>query len=343
MNSRSIKVMILPLIGLIGFLLNWNVYAQEGSNLPKSVRFVTTVVNWQNNNDLRFDCGSATSEFEGTVTPRVYYGVYEDGSVGTLSTASCNFTLASLGMTASSNFQIIEEYDFTNYVGTVLEFENMNITPGKVTSTTVNNASSDAYGAYFSNYIPSSSEVAVLYNMNLTNSSGDIIGGHYVSQAYLQDEEEDKISEKSFGVITIPTYCIRMNLKVRGNIANSYGAFTINALGQEFTNSPGNSIDVCTINGELITAEDIDNFSHIDVEHDIAYTGVARANEYVKSIESLGESTSGSEITNEFDIVATLNATGSQTGLVYRLLPFLLLIGLVAIGYVYIRKNSVRS
>jgi hypothetical protein len=42
-----------------------------------------------------------------------------------------------------------------------------------------------------------------------------------------------KESDKSFGTIYIPTYCVRLSFSARGNIASTYGTFVFDILGDQ--------------------------------------------------------------------------------------------------------------
>ena len=345
MNKNNKKIWIFLLISMIGvFFFGGNVYADEGDNVPKKLRFTVTINSWKNNNDLEFACGSATGNGQ-TITPKVYYATFDGYDLGTPQEVSCNFSLSSLNWTTNESYQIIEEFDFTNYHGIAPEFENIVVTPGQVTSPSM----FDEDDGIFSQYSPEDSETAMVYNLNHTDDVGRITDeGLYVYQVSFYTENiSEKTNEKDYGIIYIPTYCLRMSFSARGTIASSYGTFVFspfgdssNAISSEVTSDDNDPVLMCDIGGEPLSPDDIDDLI-ADVADETEYSGVARADEYVFTAERGDEEVaSGNVIITDVEIIGRLDADLSQTGLAYRVIPFIVLIGLVLSGYYVVRKNQ---
>lgn len=362
MKNNKSKIWLFLLVAMVAFLFTGkNVYADEGENLPKKIRFYTTVSGWKNNNDLKYQCGSATSDYGTAPATKVYYASYDGSTMGSLVETTCNFVLSDLNWTVGDTYRIVEEYDFTNYVGLQPEFEDITINPGKITSATF--AADDPI---FLDYNPTDEETAYVFNINHVDENGIINGGLYVAQAHLSDgsdsepgiANEYKETDKDFGTIYIPTYCVRLSFSVRGNVASSYGTFVFNLLGLEANNittgvTGGDNlpITVCELQEEPLSVDDIDAIMNptIDSENpensDLRYVGVNHADEYELSVLNTDDDiiAEGNTIIKPLQVVAYLNSDLSQTGLAYRIIPFIVLIGLMISGYIVIRKNKIKE
>ena len=348
MNNKS-KIWSFLLVAIVAFLLfGTNVYAED-DDLPKKIRFFTTINSWQDNNDLTYNCGTASAP-GGAITPTVYYATYDGMELGTYQKIDdCSFTLASLGWNNGDTYKIIEEYDFTNYVGLQLEFEDVAITPGKVTSN-----SFDEDDPIFESYEPSNSETAAVYNVNHVNeTTGEITGeGLYVYHVSLRgDDPNEKESDKSFGTIYIPTYCVRLSFSARGNIASTYGTFVFDILGDQnnrittgVTGGDNLPVTICEIDNEPLSMNDIAGIMNPN-DGDLSYTGVNHADDYQMSVNSDQEDiiADGNTIIRPLQVVAYLQSDSSQTGLGYRIIPFLVLMGLMLSGYFVIRRNRIKE
>ena len=179
--------------------------------------------------------------------------------------------------------------------------------------------------------------------MNQVDEDGIIIGGLYVYAAYL--DSESKNSQADLGIITIPTYCVKFNFSVRGNIANTYGTFELTVPGSEssIVSNHGGTQTICTIEEEPMSYNNILDILSMDTDNNIAYTGVLRSEDYEKQLDDLGETTEGTVITREVTVIARLDTNGSQTGLIYRVLPFVILIALVGSAYIVMRRNRIKE
>lgn len=361
MKNNKSKIWLFLLVAMVSFLfVGKNVYAEEGDNVPKKVRFYTTVSGWKNNNDLAYTCGSASTD-NGTTPPtaKVYYATYDGMNMGTLQETTCSFNLSDLGWTVGTTYRIVEEYDFTNYVGVDPEYESITINPGRVTSNMF-----DDDDAIFLDYEPTEEETAFVYNLNqVDEATGIITGGLYVHQVHLSDDPEnpsegEKEADKSFGTIYIPTYCVRLTFSARGNVASTYGTFVFNLLGLTDNNittgvTGGDNlpITVCELGGEPLSIDDIDGIMNPNIDpdnpenSDLRYVGVNHADDYQLSVLNEDDDiiADGNTIIKPLDVVAYLNSDLSQTGLVYRVIPFIVLIGLMVSGYIVIRKNKIKE
>lgn len=334
---RKNKKVILLFIVIVGLLFTRNVYAAD--ELTNKVYIKTDVYDWIDNNDLTFSCGSvknSRSETMSGVSVKVSYSLF--GESHTIS--NCNFTLSSLDISTGSSFTIIEEYDFSNFVGTKTEDETYTIVPGKVTSESLEN-NNDVFGSY----VYEASETVTVYNYNTLDDAGNI-GDLYVYQAYF-GENDEKSSDLYFGSIQIPQYCVRFKYFVTGNIANKYGDFSV-VLPESIatiTGNPGDTDEYCTFGAEgeiYITQSLIDNIA--SETSTVSYNNVSRNTDYDTGIEKDGEITySDGKYWQDYIVTAKLDSTDSQTGLMYTILPFILLLLVVSGGYLIIRKNSIRD
>ena len=361
MKNNKSRIGLFLLVAMVAFLfVGKNVYADEGDNAPKKIRFYTTINGWKDNNDLEYTCGSASVDNDTTPpTATVYYATYDGVTLGTLQETTCNFVLSDLGWAIGTSYKIIEEYDFTDYVGTQPEFEAITIHPGRVSSGVF-----DDDDPIFLDYEPTDEETAFVYNLNqVDDATGIITGGLYVHQVHLSDDPEnpssdEKVADKNFGTIYIPTYCVRLTFSARGNVASTYGTFVFNLLGNSDNNittgvTGGDNlpVTVCELNGAPLSIGDIDQIMHpnIDPEHpedsDLRYVGVNHADDYQLTVSADDEDiiAEGNTIIKPLTVVAFLNSDLSQTGLVYRIIPFIVLIGLMISGYIVIRKNKVKE
>ena len=346
--NKKVRFLLFLLVAMAGFMVSgMNVYAEEGDNVSKKIKFYFNVYDWKNNNDLTFACGTATGNGQ-TIAPHIYYGEYDGENVGTLTEVNnCEFTLSTLGWEANTDYRIIEEFDFTDFHGVGPEYGDISVTPGKVTSNTFT-----ADDLVFANYNPTDSETAVVYSVNQTNDDGTIVpGGLHVYQAWIQAEDDSKETEKSFGAIYIPSYCVKMSFSARGNIASSYGTFVFDVLGDSANHitSPVTGGDVepvtmCTLSGNPIGLGDINEILNTDpASGDIVYSDVNHSDEYEFVFIDNGDEREGNIIYRNIEVAAYLESELSQTGLVYRIIPFIVLIGLMVSGYIVIRKNKIKE
>lgn len=325
------KKLLLLLIGIIGVLFPKDVFADNNT-----IKFTTAVNNWSTGTDLVYTCGSSSIN----VSPTVYIG--PDASH--LTATSCTFAFNDLNYTTGSDFIIVEEFNFSSYHASATEFENITIEPGSISSATIDYGD-DTYmfGSY--TYNPNDSEVAaVLYNMNEVDpQTNAIIGPIYVHDAYIDNAGKDVTMD--FGTVKLPTYRVIFHYAAKGNIANTYGTFYVT----EFRT------DSFAISGSHGGTSTVDHLSDSSVpltkaEYDAliatsaTYEGVARDSEYVIDVEAGTESTSGTGVrSTDVYITATLESDGSQTGLLYTVVPFVILISLVVVGYLIIRNNEIED
>ncbi len=326
--------------------LFWFVFLFAVILLPKhvmaedsTVAFTTTIENWKNSSDLRFVCGSNGYG----ISPTVYYGV--NGGSFTELTGQCSFSLASLNYSNGSTFVIKEVYDFASYQGSAPEYETLTITPGSVISDSID-YDDDLY--MFGEYITGDQDVTV-YILNQLDAEDNPTGTRYVSEAYFRSSDgSSKTETMSLGTIYIPSYCVNLNFRVKGSIANTYGDFAVNHIGTgaSITDSAsnGDALQFCEIDGLSITKAQFDEFTNGD-GLEALYSGVNRADDYEISIDSKddGINVGSGEFETTMDIIARLDSDGSPTGLLYRVFPFFVLMALVAIGYVVIHKNKVKE
>lgn len=316
----------LLLLALFSFVMPRDVYATG-----TTITFKTEVQDWKTNSSMRHVCGSNP----GNIVPTVYAGT----SLANLQAqASCNFNLSSLGASSGDTIYIVESYDFSSYVGTNVEYQNMTITPGHVVDPNVDYDDDDyMFGDYDTN-----DQTIVLYNMNETDEYGNIIGGLYVFDAYY-DDNGTKATEVDLGVVKLSSYCVNIHLNAKGNIADTYGEFTLTALAHDdfaITGSHGDVLHICDISGTPLNKSQFDAL----IETNATYTGVSREEDYVIDVTDDGTSVDGAGVhTADVYVTATLESDGSQTGLLYTVLPFVLLISMVTVGYIFIKKNSVKD
>jgi hypothetical protein len=320
--------LLLVFVMVIGFILPKDVFATS-----TSLKFKTEIESWNATTDLSFTCGSSSVG----VTPTVYI----DADDSHLTATTCGFNFSDLQLTAGDDFIIVEEYDFSSYSGTAPEYQNITISPGLVSSATVDYDDDDYM---FGDYEPTDSENAVLYNMNPVDANNNITGPLYVYDAYFEVGSE-KTTEKSLGVISIPTYCVNFHFNIKGNIANAYGDFLVSTFSSpDFQIGGGNGTtqNVCAIGTTPLTKSQYDTLVAIDA-NSVSYENVDRYDEYVMGVTAGSETISGSGVkTTDMYVTATLESDGSQTGLLYTIIPFIILISLVVLGYLIIRNNEVK-
>ena len=318
--------LLLFVVALFSFIMPKNVFATS-----TVLKFTTEVNDWNSNTDLSFTCGSSSVN----VTPTVYVG--PDSS--NLTQTTCSFAFNNLNFSSGDDFIIVEQYDFSSYSGTAPEYQNITISPGLVASASIPYAD-DNY--MFGEYDPIASEPAVLYNMNPVDQNNNITGPLYVYDAYFEIDGA-KTTEVSLGSISIPSYCVNFHFNAKGNIANTYGDFMISAYRTDqfvISGTNGSTQNVCELNGTPLTKSQYDTL----IGTSATYENVDRDDEYVMAVTPGSESISGSGVkTTDVYVTATLESDGSQTGLLYTVFPFIILIGLVIVGYFIIKNNEVKE
>lgn len=324
MKKKSILLLVLATI--IGFLLPKDVFA-----VGTTLKFKTTVNGWKSGTDLAYYCGNSSTNTSSTV--------YIGPSVNNLTQTTCSFDFDSLSFNPGDTFVIVEEFDFSSYSGTNPEYQNITISPGLVYSPTI---SYDADEGMFGEYDTTSPKDAVLYNMNPVDDDNNITGNLYVYDAYF-DENDEKVTEKDLGSVNIPSYCVKYHFSVKGNIANAYGNFMISEFRTDdfvISGTNGHTTTVCDINGVDLNREQYITL----INSDITYENVDRSLDY--SIDSSPDEEvidqDGIRTTDVY-VTATLESDGSQTGLLYTVIPFVILIGLVVLGYFIIKENKVKD
>lgn len=324
--KKKFTFLLLILVSVIGFMLPKDVFAAS-----TNLKITTNVTNWKANTDLAFSAGSSSIN----VTPTVYVGVDADH----LTAVSSNFNFSSLNFNDGDDFIIVEVYDFSSYQGANVEEEEITITPGLVSSSTIDY--DDGY--VFDNYNPINSQTAYLYNMNEVDANNNVTGNLYVYDAYFNDGNA-KSAELSLGTVAIYTYCVNVHFNVKGNIANAYdGTFYLTEFRTaQFAISGVDKdvVNVCTINNVPLTRSQYDDL----VATSATYEGVDREDEYVINVTANAESDDGNGgLSTDLYVSATLDSDGSQTGLLYTIFPFVILISLVVVGYLIIKNNQVKE
>ena len=328
------KKLLLLLIGIIGILFPKSVFALN-EPLNDTLKFTTTVNDWASGTDLVYTCGSSSVG----VTPTVYVGA--DSSH--LSATTCTFSFDSLNYNAGDDFIIVEVFDFSSYDSNTIEAESITITPGAVSSATID-YTDDSYmfGEY--TYDPTDPDVtADLYNMNKLDQDGNIVSPveRYVYDAYF-DIGSSKEVEMSLGSISLPTYKVIFHFAAKGNVASTYGTFYVTEFRstEGITGSHGETKTVTTIGGSPLTKAQYDAL----IATAATYEDIPRDDEYTVVVTPGTESTSGTGVkSTDVYITATLESTYSQTGLLYTVVPFVILIGLVVVGYLIIRNNEIQD
>ena len=323
MKKKSLLLFIL--VAVLGFILPKDVFA-----VGTSLKFTTTVNDWKAGTDLSYSCGSSSVN----VTPTVYVGA----DASHLTATTCNFSFDSLNLNANDDFIIVEEYDFSSYSGTNPEYQNITIYPGAVSSATID-YDDDTY--MFGNYTPLASQPAVLYNMNPVDQNNNITGPLYVYDAFFEIGGEKEV-EVDLGSISIPSYCVNYHFNVKGNIASSYGTFYITQYRTDqfsIHGDNGTTQNICELNNTPLTKAQYDAL----IGTAATYEDVDRDDEYVMAVTPGSESTVSGVRTTEVYVTATLESDGSQTGLLYTVIPFVILISSVVIGYFIIKNNEVKE
>lgn len=326
--KKKFTFLLLIFVSIIGFMLPKNVFA-EGASL----KVITNVTNWKSNTDLVFNAGGSSVN----VLPTVYVGADTDH----LTEVSSNFNFNSLNFNSGDDFIIVEVYNFSSYGGNNVEEEEINIIPGKVSSSTI--SYDDGY--VFKNYNPINNQTAYLYNMNRVDEANNVTGELYVSDAYFKNG--GKSVELSLGTVAIYNYCVNIHFNVKGNIANAYdGTFYLNEFRtDQFTISGVDKdvLNICTINGVPLTKQQYDTLIATS-ETDVSYEGVDRESDYLMGVTVNTESDDGNGgLSTDIYVSATLESDGSQTGLLYTVFPFVILISLVVVGYLIIKNNQVKE
>ena len=323
--KKNIILFLMTLFTLVGFITPRDVFAGN-----TKVKFITSINDWSDSTDLTYSCGSNSA----LLSSKVYVGVDSSHLVE----KDCSFSLSTLNFNAGDDFVIVEEIDFSSYSGTNPEYQTITSTPGKVVSPSVAYADDDyMFGLYSPN-----NENIYLYNMNPVDDEGNITGDLYVDNAYFEIDGA-KAYEKSLGSIYLPSYCVNFHFNVKGNIANTYGVFTLTAFKTDsfsITGSNGDTQNICQLNGAPLTKSQFDTL----IDTDATYEGIVREDEYDVDV-TLGDINSNGEgvSTAEVYVVASLESDGSQTGLLYTIIPFIILISLVVIGYLFIKNNEIQD
>ena len=325
--------LLLVFVSIIGFMLPKNVFAAERNVVNTTLKVTTNVENWRSNTDLVFTSGNSSIN----VLPTVYVGVDADH----LTAVSSNFSFSDLSFSSGDDFIIVEVYDFSLYEGTHVEEEEISIVPGKVSSATIDY--DDNY--VFKDYNPINNQTAYLYNMNEVDQSNNVTGNLYVSNVYF--DGSDKSFELSLGLVSIYNYCVNIHFNVKGNIANAYdGTFYLNEFRTDQFSISGvdkEVLNVCTLNGVPLTKQQYDTLVATG-DSDVSYEGVDREDEYVMHVNANAESDDGNgELSTDLYVSATLESDGSQTGLLYTVFPFVILISLVVVGLLIIKNNQVKE
>lgn len=329
------KGMLLLFLIMVGFLIPKNVFA-ETTNLV----FKTRINNWNTNSNLEYTCGSSALG----VTPSVKVG----STLETATSVSCNFSLNDLVFTSGSDIYIFEQYDFSNVPTgslTSTEYQYTTIAPGTVTLAGVDYTDDPIM---FGEYSPIDSQDVVLYNMYHVDNEQNITGPLYVHDAYFQDElGEEKEVEKSLGIISISNFCVNFHFNVKGNIANTYGIFSIPAFDTgsfSIGGTNGSTQLVCDIDGVPLTRSQYDDFINLN-PNEVIYTIDVRADEYSMGVtpDYDSETVDGDNRIIDLYVTATLNQDNPPTGLLYTIVPFVLLISLAIVGYLIIRNNGVKE
>lgn len=321
------KIFLLIVVAtIIGFLI-----PRDVSAVGTTLKFKTTVNGWKAGTDLAYYCGNSSVN----VNPTVYIGP----SVNNLTQTTCSFAFDDLNLNPGDNFVIVEQFDFSSYSGTNPEYQNITISPGLVYSPTIDYTDDDYM---FGEYDTTSPVNAVLYNMNPVDDDNNITGNLYVYDAYFESNGE-KITEKDLGNVNIPGYCVNYHFSVKGNIANAYGNFMVTAYRTDdfvISGTNGNTTTVCDLNGAALT-----NNQYVTlINSEITYENVDRSLDYTIDSSPDEEVIDQDGIrTTDVYVTATLESDGSQTGLLYTIIPFVILIGLVVLGYFIIKKNEVKD
>lgn len=310
------------------FIVPKDVFAENAT-----IKFKTLVKNWRTTSDLEYSCGSAGTT---GVSPTVYTGT----SMNNLTpVGACNFAVSTLNYESNATFYIVEKYDFSSYEGTNPEYEDVVITPGHLSS---NSISYDSDSYMFGDYDRDNKSI-VLYNMNQVDDDNNITGPLYVSEAYY-DSNGDKLDVVDLGEIKLPSYCVTFHFAVKGNIANAYGHFSLTALRTDdfaITGENGDEVEVCNVAGTPLTQAQFEALIATDAD----YIVPSRQGDYDVEVTDDGASLDTTTGVNSDDVyvTATLNSDGSQTGLLYTIIPFVLLIGLITVGYLFIRHNEIKE
>lgn len=320
------KIFLLLVVAtIIGFL-----FPKDVSAVGTTLKFKTTVNGWKSGTDLAYYCGSSSVNVPSTV--------YIGPSVNNLTQTTCNFNFDDLNFNSGDNFVIVEQFDFSSYVGTNPEYQNITISPGLVTSSTIDYTDDDYM---FGEYDTTSPVDAVLYNMNQVDDDNNITGSLYVYDAYFEESGE-KVVEKDLGSVNIPSYCVNYHFSVKGNIANAYGNFMVTEFRTDdfvISGTNGNTTTVCDINGVALNRNQYVTL----INSDITYENVDRSLDYSIDSSPDEETIEDGVRTTDVYVTATLESDGSQTGLLYTVIPFVILIGLVVLGYFIIKRNEVKD
>ena len=328
--KKKFTFLLLILVSVIGFMLPKDVFAAS-----TSLKVVTNVTNWRSDTDLAFSAGSSSIN----VAPTVYVGL----DANNLTAVSNNFNFSSLNFNDGDDFIIVEVYDFSSYQGTNVEEEEITITPGLVSSPTI--SYNDGY--VFANYDPINSQTAYLYNMNeVDTNTNNVTGNLYVYDAYFNDGNAKSV-ELSLGTVSIYEYCVNVHFNVKGNIANAYDGtfyFTEFRTAQfAISGTDKDVVNVCAIDGVPLTRAQYNTLVATG-DSDVTYEGVDRADEYTMHVSANAESDDGNGgLSTDLYVSATLDSDGSQTGLLYTIFPFVILISLVVVGYLIIKNNQVKE
>ena len=329
MKKKYTMVIMFMFIFVISVFIPKDVFAVD--DVGKIVRFETTIEHWSNSYSLSYSCNSNDG-----IVPRVYFKDEDDE----ITEASCNFDFDDFNFPSDSTVTLVEAYDFTNYGVIGLEYETVEISPGVISLGGTSIAVVDNY--VFDLYDYDSKDVT-LYKVNELDAYDFPTGSSEVLTAFFDGGNGEKSVSTSLGTVRMPKFCVNYHFAVKGNISDPTGSFTINRDDEEWLTGTGNStVSACEIDNNPMQISDFSDLMNEDLL-DVVYEGVSRASDYEFSFLAGELDRNDNIFSRTLDITARLETDGSQTGIIYSIIPFIILFGLLGIGVIVIRNNHVKE
>ena len=342
MKKKKQLFIFILLLGI--FILPFSVWAEDEE--PKVLSYETEITNWKPQNHLYIT--ESTSFPSGVVAT---WKLVCDGVDVPLTKQSGNVFAS-----------ITNECDSAKFVETV-NFDAVSLTTlGLNTNTTIvpslfdqnqseGASSSNSVKTYMFSSLGTTYYPVHYYVLNTVDQDGNIIGNPYIRDIYFSDEEEEKTTVQSLGQIHLPNYALHYTYQVKGNIANPNGNFFI-------SHTDNTILDVTypySTDGDdtVIPNLTLSQLSTIDSNPTASITatyGVGETADSSYTITVLNTQTGdtfddrlqigGDTFYLEYAITASLTADGSDTGLFYNIVPFIILILLGGIfGFAFFYKK----
>ncbi len=344
MKKKKQLFIFILLLGI--FILPFSVWAEDEE--PKVLSYETEITNWKPSNHLYIN---ESTSFPSGVD--ITWKLVCDGDDISLNKES-GYVFSEIGYECY-NATFVETVDFDGISLSTLGLNtDTTIVPSLFDQEQSDNALlSDLVKEYMFQSLETTYYPVHYYVLNTVDGDGNITGDPYIRDIYFSDEEDQKTTVQYLGQIHLPNYALHYIFQVKGNIANPNGNFTVNHISE---NAIPN-LEIPYSNYEEYT--EVANLSLLALnEMDSNYSNVIHASYGFEGIEDpsytigiydnqLGNNfderlkIAGNTFYLEYTISASLSSDGSDTGLFYNLVPFIILILLVGLfGFVFFYRKK---